>query len=173
MSNEKVKAATGITWPEWFKILDKFPKNKTHKERAAWLYQHHLAKGWWCQMVAVSYELSRGLREKHQVVGDFQVSASKTLPISATKLYQWFVNPAKQKKWLDAKGFTITTATPAKSVRIKWSDGSRVDVDLYAKGPKKSTVALQHQKLKNAATAKKQKVWWRKQLENLVVASSQ
>lgn len=178
IDDEKVKTATGKTWPQWFKILDKFPKDQTHTERAAWLYENYLKKdgrrhalngAWWCQMVTVTYEQARGLREKHEAVGGFQVSASKTLPISVKVLYQWFVSPAKQKKWLDAEDFKITTATPSKSVRIRWKDGTRVDVGLIAKGPKKSSVALQHEKLKNAIVAKKQQEWWREQLEKLVV----
>lgn len=167
MRDAAVEKATGKTWPQWFKILDKFPKDKTHTERAQWLYDHHLKKGWWCQMVTVTYEQARGLRAKHEAPSGFQISASRTLPISVAQLYQWFTKPAKQKRWLDAKGFTITTATPGKSVRIRWHDGTRVDVGLYAQGPKKSSVQLQHEKLPNAKLAKRQQAWWRDQLLRL------
>src|SRR5690348_6177814 len=90
MTDESIKAVTGKTWPQWFRLLDHLPKTATHTERARWLYQKHLRKHWWCQKVVVVYELSRGLRQKHQVVGGFQISVSKTLPISAAQVFQWW-----------------------------------------------------------------------------------
>ena len=166
MTDASIKKATGKTWPQWFTLLDKLPKDATHTERARWLYEKYLPQGWWCQKVVVIYELSRGFRKKHQVVGGFQVSASKTLPISVNQLYQWWKNPTKRHHWLRSK-LTITTAQPGKSVRIKWPDGSRVDVNLYAKGSKKSMVALQHEKLPNSRIAKQRQAWWKAQLEKL------
>ncbi len=42
---------------------------------------------WWCQMVAVTFEQARGLREKHQKPGGYEISASKTV---ATPLQDLF-----------------------------------------------------------------------------------
>jgi hypothetical protein len=165
MSDAKVQAATGKTWPQWFKILDKFPKDKTHKERAEWLWDNHLQKGWWVQMVVVVYEQARGLRQVHETAGGFQVSASKTLPIPIGKLYSWWTT--KRSSWLDAKGIVVTSATKNKYVHLEMADGTKVDVGFYAKAKGRSIVAVEHRKLKSAAASKKMKVWWGGQLELL------
>lgn len=168
MSNENVKKATGKTWPQWFNLLDRVPKTKTHTERAAWLYQHHLKKGWWAQMVVVTYEQARGLRKIHQTSTGFQISANKTVPISIGQLYRWWTT--KRSRWLKVRGMKITSATKNKYLHFAWPGGSRLDVGFYAVGKSKSTVSLGHTKLKNATAAKKMKVWWKKQLTRLADA---
>lgn len=168
MSDAAVLKATGKTWAQWFKILDTFPKTKTHTERAEWLWKKHLPKGWWCQMVTVTYEQAKGLRKKHQTTTGYQVNVNRTLPISVHQLYRWIVSGPKRKQWLKQK-IEITTARPGKSVRGQWPDGTRIDINLYARGLKKSSIQLQHEKLPSQKVAKLRQTWWRKRLDALAI----
>ncbi|MDP2935088.1 MAG: DUF4287 domain-containing protein [Dehalococcoidia bacterium] len=82
-----VKASTGKTWAEWFAILDGAGATRmSHKEIVTYLGEHHQVPEWWQQMVTVTYEQSRGLREKHETPGGFQVSVTKTIAVPVDKL---------------------------------------------------------------------------------------
>src|SRR5262245_34095830 len=88
MSDAAVQAKTGKTWPEWFAILDRVgTKKMNHQEIVAFLNQEHGLGPWWEQMVAVSYEQDRGLREKHEKPNGFEISVSRTLPVGAARLF--------------------------------------------------------------------------------------
>jgi len=64
ISDEAVRKATGKSWQDWFRILDKFDrKAKGHKLTAKYLYTDYGLSGWWSQMVTVRYEWEHGLRE--------------------------------------------------------------------------------------------------------------
>ena len=57
--------------------------------------------------------------------------------------------------------FTITTASPNKSLRIKWdADDTRVNIGIYSKGDAKCQVAIEHNKLKNAAAVERTRKCW-------------
>src|SRR2546426_8019727 len=89
MSDAAVKAKTGKTWPEWFKILDKAGAKKMgHQEIVAVLSQQHGVGPWWQQMVTVTYEQARGLRAKHETPAGYQISVSRTVAASITKVYK-------------------------------------------------------------------------------------
>ena len=50
-----------------FQILDRAgAKKMTHQEIANYLHTKHSVPPWWTQMVTVTYEQQRGLRDKHQ-----------------------------------------------------------------------------------------------------------
>ena len=166
INNTAVQKATGKTWPQWFKILDTFPKDKTHTERARWLYDHHLKMSWWCQMVTVTYEQTRRLRQKHQVAGGFSISGSRTVPIPLNKLYVWFTS--KRSAWLPTKGVSVSSATKNKYLHLDWPGGTKVDIGFYPKGKTRSMVQVQQSKLKTAAAGKKMKAWWSKKLDVFV-----
>jgi hypothetical protein len=52
-------------------------------------------------------------------------------------------------------------------MRITWGDGTNVDVNFLAKGAAKSQVAVEHDKLPNAAAVAKMKALWGKALDSL------
>ena len=58
-------------------------------------------------------------------------------------------------------------ATPEKSMRITWEDGTSVEVYFAAKGEKKSQVAIQHRKLAGKADVAKAKAYWGERLAAL------
>ena len=66
MSDEAVESKTGKTWSRWFKHLDAAgAKKMTHQEIVAHLHDQHQVRPWWTQMITVTYEQARGLRDKH------------------------------------------------------------------------------------------------------------
>src|SRR5437867_8122338 len=124
MSDAAVELKTGKTWAEWFKILDAAgAKKMTHQEIVAVLSQQHGVGPWWQQMVTVTYEQARGLREKYQAASGYQVSRSATIAVPIAELYKAWADEKTRGRWLDAEGMVIRKATPQKSMRITWVDG--------------------------------------------------
>jgi len=162
MSDEAVQAKTGKSWEEWFKILDKAgAKKMNHKEIVAYLNQKHNVGPWWQQMVTVTYEQARGLREKHETATGYSMGVSKTLPVALAKLY-WACSDARMRaRWFAEKDIVIRKATPEKSMRLTWSDGkSSVEWRFYAKGEAKSQFTVDHNKLPDAKAVAKMKTYW-------------
>lgn len=154
-------------WAEWVKILDSAGAAKwKHGEIA----KHAASLGappWWSQAVAVGYERIRGLREVGQrSSGVYAASKSKTFSASLSRLYGAFASAPRRKRWLDAK-VTVRTATRNKVVRFEMADGSRALISFAAKGPSKTTVAIDHEKLPDRAAIVKAKSFWIERLEAL------
>lgn len=168
VSSDAVQAKTGKTWAEWFGILDAAgAQTLSHPQIARYLQEQQGVPDWWCQMLTVGYEQARGLREAHQKPDGFTANASKTLAVPLAVLYDAWADEGKRAAWLDEVELTVRKATPGKSLRITWSDGSGLDVNLYAKGESRSQVSLQHSKLPDAATAARMKAFWGVALDRL------
>ena len=168
MSDAAVEKRTGKNWQQWFTILDRAgAKKKTHKEIAEYLYDRLNVPGWWSQMITVTYEQARGLREKHQKTDGYAVSASKTFDVPIGVLYGHWSDAKLRSKWLKEK-FEIRKETKNKSMRITWADGrTGVDVYFYAKGRSKSQVSIQHSKLADSKQVEVMRARWKKALERL------
>lgn len=168
MSNAAVKAKTGKAWAEWFKILDKAGARKMgHQEIVALLSQQHGMGPWWQQMVAVTYEQQRGLRAKHEKPEGYQISVSRTLAASVSKVFKAWRDEKTRTTWLPAS-ITIRKATANKSMRITWTDGkTSLEVNFYAKGADKSQLVVQHSKLPDAKAAARMKTYWARALDRL------
>jgi len=167
MSDEAVEAKTGKTWSRWFKHLDAAGgKKMTHQEIVAHLRDKHDVRPWWTQMVAVTYEQARGLREKHEKPGGFEISVSRTIEAPVAKAYKAWTDEKTRKRWLPAN-FTIRKATTNKTLRITWEDDSSVAAAFLSKGAGKCQVVAQHGKLKDAKAGAKMKKYWSDALERL------
>ena len=168
MSDEAVEAKTGKNWSRWFKHLDAAGgKKMTHQEIAAHLTDKHDVRPWWTQMIAVTYEQARGLREVHERPEGYQISVSRTVGVPIGKLFKAWTDEKSRKKWLPSN-LTIRKATTNKSLRITWEDDkTSVEVGFYPKGDSKSQVAAQHSKLADAKAAAKMKKFWAKALDAL------
>ncbi len=178
LSGEAVHARTGRTWREWFSILDSAGARKMdHKDIVAYLRRNYRRLGgWWKQMVAVSYEQARGLREKYERTTGFEISVSRTMTIPVAGLYKAWRDERTRRRWLPAKHIMIRKATANKSIRFAWADrqGS-VEVNFYPRGKTKSQVVIQHGKLSDASAAARMKAYWTKTLHRLrrILESSQ
>jgi uncharacterized protein YndB with AHSA1/START domain len=168
MSDDAVKAKTGKTWSRWFKHLDAAgAKKMTHREIVAHLSEKHGVRPWWTQMVAVTYEQARGLRDKHQKPEGYEISVSRTIDAPLNKAFKAWTDEKTRKKWLPAN-LAIRKATTNKSLRISWEDGkTSVAVAFLPKGDGKSQVVAQHSKIPDAKGAAKMKKFWAQALDRL------
>ncbi len=161
IGSEAVEKATGKSWEEWLAILDKAKAiNLSHKEITAVLREKHNLSMWWSQMITVGYEQERGMRKVHQQPEGFEISKSKTLPVSPLKAFKAWNDKKARDRWL-GKDIIIRKATPGKSMRITWADEkTKVDVDFYDQGKSKCQVSVHHSRLSSAAQAEKMKKFW-------------
>ena len=168
MSNDAVAKKTGRTWKEWVSVLDRDgAAEMPHGKIALLLHERHAVGEWWAQMVTVGYERIRGLRDKGQRRGGgYEVSKSKTLPVSMDKLWAAF-EARQRRRWLGDVELTVKKATPGKSLRVKWTDGTPIEFYFVKKGPEKSQVALQHREQPTKAQAEELRVYWGERLEAL------
>lgn len=169
MSDAAVQAKTGKTWKQWFAILDKAgAKKMTHQEIVKYLHTKQGVGPWWQQMVTVTYEEARGLRERHQKPAGFQISVSRTVNVPIGKLYRAFANDKARNAWLAEDGLAVRTATANKSMRVTWNDvKTSLEISFVAKGEDKSQVVVQHGKLPNAKASTTMKTYWGKALDRL------
>lgn len=168
VSDEAVRNKTGKSWEEWFVIMDAAGASlMDHKQIVAFLNNEHQVGPWWQQMVTVAYEQARGLREKYQTPQGYQASRSKTIAVPVQELFQAWEEEQTRRRWLTEQGYTIRKATPLKSVRLTWRDGSNVDLAFYAKGDAKSQLTVQQSNLEDAGAVDKAKAFWGKALDKL------
>lgn len=168
VGDDAVFKATGKTWKEWLAVLDRAgAKKMSHKEIVAVVREKHGIGPWWRQMVTVGYEQARGLRQKHEKPEGFSISRSKTMNVPVEKLFKAWSNARLRAQWL-ADPLRISTSTANKSLRIAWSaDSTRVEVMFYPKGPEKTQMVVQHNKLPSAKKAASMKTFWTKAIKNL------
>ncbi len=169
MSDEAVQAKTGKTWKEWFAILDKAGAKKlSHQEIVKYLHTEQGVGPWWQQMLTVTYEEARGLRERHQKPAGFQISVSRTINVPISKLYYAFANDKARNAWLAEDGLAVRKATANKSMRVTWNDvKTSLEISFLSKGDDKSQVVVQHSKLPNAKASAEMKTYWGKALDRL------
>jgi hypothetical protein len=68
-----------------------------HKDIAQSLYQKHRVSAWWSQMITLTYEQVRGLRDKHQKSDGYAISVSKVVPGPVDILYNFWNDEKKRK----------------------------------------------------------------------------
>ncbi len=168
-SDDKVRAATGRRWEEWFSILDRWGgQERKHAATAAFLVEQHGVPGWSAQSITMWYERARGMRVKHQQPDGFTVNASKTITVPLETLFDAFVKPQLRRQWLIDGTMSLRTSQPGRSARFDWEGGStRVSVSFVHKGPAKATVAVAHERLPDPDEAEKAKASWRERLVHL------
>lgn len=169
MSDEAVQKKTGKTWKQWFAVLDKAgAKKMTHQEIVRYLNSEHAVGPWWQQMVTVTYEQQRGLREQHERPRGYEISVSRTLGVGVSRVYKAFADDKLRKAWLGQDGLVVRKATANKSMRVTWKDGeTSLEIYFLPKGADKSQVVVQHSKLPNSSATSKMKAFWGKTLDRL------
>ena len=169
MSDIAVKAKTGRNWKDWFTVLDKAGARKmNHQEIVKLVSEKYDVGPWWQQMVTVTYEQARGLREKYQKPAGYQISVSRTVNAPVAKLYKSFSNARSRSSWLPEKGFIVRAKTAERSMRVSWNDRkTSLEINFYPKSADKSQVVVQHSKLPDAKSSAKMKTYWGKALDRL------
>lgn len=166
MSDASVQKATGRDWKDWVAALDQAgAASLPHREIARWLASQPQVSSWWSQMLAVGYERIRGLREKGQKAdGGYSVNKSKTYPVPLAQLWTAFV---RCDDWIGEPVLRMSKATRHKTMRMRWTDGAPVTAAFLEKGPSKSAVALQHDRIATRAEADRLRAWWTEKLAAL------
>lgn len=168
ISDEKVEKATRCGWEKWVYVLDRAKATEmSHRELAQYIHDKYKTPDWWTQTVAVGYERIRGLRARgQQRSGDWEVSKSKTIAVPLATLVAAFTDAKKRAKWLEAK-VTVRTANPEKRMRVRWEDGTTVEIGFYPRGESKSQVTIQHGKLRSKEDADRMRAFWGERLNAL------
>lgn len=167
--DETVKAKTGHTWKEWTRLLDDVDAvAMSHPEIARYVVDNFDIGSWWAQSVTVGYERIRGLREvgQRRTTGEYEANKSKTFPVPIASLFEAFIDEANRHEWMRAQP-EITTVRQNRSLRMIWEDGTAVDAWFTSKGDAKSSVQIQHRKLKSAAELQARKDFWQERFKAL------
>ncbi len=168
VSDAAVQAKTGKTWRQWITVLDRAKAYEwKHRNIAIHLRTNLRVGDWWSQMVTVGYEQAKGLRAQNQRSGGFATSASRSFAAPVGALFDAWTNESTRRQWLGGPAITIRRVTRTKSMRIAWEDGSSVNVSFSSKGPKKSQVAIDHEKLASTTDVARKKEIWRTALGRL------
>jgi len=161
---------TDRPYSAWFAELDAWGATAVeHKQIAAWLMSERGVPGWWAQNITVEYERARGLRAVGQSRdGLFSVNASKTVAVPVEQLFAAVVDPVRRDEWLPGVVLRERTATPHRTARFDWGEGStRVIIGFEVKDERKSVVALAHERLPDSESAATMKAFWRERLSGL------
>ena len=101
----------------------------------------------------MGYERIKGLRGVGQRrSGAWEASKSRTFASPVDTVFRAFHDARRRSRWMTEAKPTVRSATPGKSMRLSWPDGTSVIVLFTAKGAAKSQVAIQHEKLPDQAT---------------------
>jgi uncharacterized protein YndB with AHSA1/START domain len=161
--------STGRTREEWFAVLDRWDAvGRPYREIADWLTAEQGLSDWWAQKLIVEYEQARGVRGAGaRQDGTFSGGASKTVAVPVARLFAAFTDPTLRTTWLPGVTLTERTATPGRSARFDWPDGTRISVTFAATGSERSQVAVSHERLPDAEAAEAAKATWRTHLSTL------
>lgn len=174
MSDDAVSAATGNDWSEWFAILDDAGTAKMkHAEIARMIGECHAVPGWWAQTVTVEYERARGLRDVHQTARGYEVSVSRTIPVSIEALFTVWHDRRRRDEWLGVP-MKVRKANPNRPMRLETDDrGSDLSVGFYSKGPDRCQVVVQQTKLSDRNAVENRRAFWKDALARLGDAAAQ
>jgi hypothetical protein len=168
VSDEAIAAQTGRTWTQWIAALDRAGARKlSHTEIARLVHGRFEVGDWWAQSVTVGYERLTGRRANLQKSGGFAASGSLTVAADLERLYDTAADAKRQRKWLPP-GVVVHKVTRPKSMRATAGNGARsISFYFYAKGPSKSQVTVQQEKLATQTAALKLKQIWAESLRDL------
>lgn len=170
-SSEAAEQATGKPWAEWMALLDAAGgRGMNHKQIVNYLGHNYRVSAWWQQHITVAYEQSRGLRARHEMPDGYQISRTRTIAAPLAAVYAAWTDDDARARWLPDAVFTVRAATPPRTLRLTWSDGTLVEVRLADKGDR-TAVTVQHNKLPDAAAAERMKAYWAEALARLAAVA--
>ena len=168
MADEKVKKATGCTWERWVYALDrKKAYELSHRDLAKLIKEKYKTPDWWTQTVAVGYERIKGKRAVGQRTdGRYHATKSRTFHVPVETLFEAWTDAKTRRRWLADKNVRIRKATAPKSIRLE-QDGSIIAVMFANKGPAKSVVSVDEDKLPSRDAASAVKEYWGERFDEL------
>jgi hypothetical protein len=169
MPTNESRPTTGHDRAFWFAELDAWgAAGRPYSEIADWLTTDQGLSAWWAQKLIVEYEEARGLRERGaRRDGTFSAGASRTVAAPVERVFAAFADAATRERWLPGVAAEAQSAQPGKVVRLGWPDGTRVQAQFDAKGPNRTTVAVEHQRLRDAVLVPTMRTYWQERLEAL------
>jgi Polyketide cyclase / dehydrase and lipid transport len=169
MPTEKQRPTTGHDRTFWFAELDAWgAAGRPYREIADWLTTEQGLSAWWAQKLIVEYEEARGVRDRGaRRDGTFSAGASRTVAAPADKVFEAFADATARQRWLPGVAVEVRAAQPGKVVRLDWPDGTRLQAQVEAKGPNRTTVAVEHRRLPDAARVPTMRTYWQERLEAL------
>lgn len=165
-----LREATGRDYDDWFRALDAWgAAGHPYAEIATWLTGEHGVSDWWAQKLIVEYEQDRGVRDPGaRRDGTFSGGASKTIAAPVDRVMAAFVDPAVRERWLPGIVLKERPSQAAGTRRFDWdNDGSRITVSAASSGAGKTTVAVDHERLPDSASAVERKAYWKDRLSAL------
>lgn len=171
ITDKLVKEKTKHTIEEWFVQLDKKgAAEMSHQEIFSLIgsiKKLQPLEEWSHNLLATSYEWSRGIKQRGEKANGFEISVSKTIDVPVDTLYAAWIDDKLRTKWLKEK-IIFRKTTLNKSARVTWSDSiTSLSIDFYVKGENKSQVVVQHLKLPGAKKANDMKLFWGVALSSL------
>ncbi len=163
-----VREATGRSWAQWFRVLDRFDvESAGHSATVRHLAEEHECPRWWRQRIAQVHAQVRGLREP--VRRSLSANSSRTLSVAVEDLYRAWRGRGPHK-WLLGARFKIQRANENRSLRLDWHDNTSVEIYFWAKGERRSQVNVMHRQLTNPGEVAEMKKFWTRALDQLQAA---
>ena len=168
MSDDKVKAATGRIWDDWYSLLDAEGAPKwDHPTIAKWLTDEQGVDGWWAQGITVGYEQARGRRVPgERADGSFAVSATKTISRARVEVVD-----AVLAALAGQLGEPASLRPDSKYATARWQvDGETIVVGVSEPKPGSTLIAMERSKIASAGELGTAKEELRKVLDAAVSA---
>lgn len=160
-----IRAATGRSWAQWFRLLDRFDvATAGHTATVRHLAEAHECPRWWRQRIAQAHAQLRGLSEP--VRRDLAANTSRTLSVAVEDLYRAWRGRGPSK-WLLGARLKIVRANENRSLRLDWEGNTSVEIYFWSKGERRSQVNVMHRQLASAAEVAQMKQFWTRALDQL------
>jgi Domain of unknown function (DUF4287) len=169
MSEASIRAGSGRTWDEWFRILDDWGgATHTHRDIARWLNTEHGVPGWWAQSVTVGYERARGMRARNETTRGFEVGVQRTVRAPLDRVTAAITQTRQRNRWLDRGWLKARASKPSRAAAdFDAPDGSRVTFFLVEKPGPATAVQVTHTKLAGSGAVTARRAFWRARLQAL------
>ncbi len=121
---------------------------------------------WWAQKLLIEYEQARGVRAPGaRPDGTFSVGVTRTLAVPVDRAFAAFADPVVRARWLPGATLHERTSRPGRSARFDWGDGTtRVAVSFLALDAERCQVAVEHERLPDAAAVDRTRTDWQARL---------
>ncbi len=166
---EPLHGPTNRPLAEWFTLLDAAGgRDMAHPDIVKWLTAEHNVPSWWRQDITVRYEKHIGRRVLGQRGKTFSATATKTIAVPAAAVREAWLNEAMRARWLPDVELKLRPNKVEVAKRFDIPDGGgRVIVSFDPRGDSKTSLAIEHEKLPDAAAAKRWATFWRDRLNVL------